>query len=679
MEEVVSIDQGALWSPTSKAIRQTSMYALMQRINRQFSMSLQSYDDLHHWSISHLSEFWQVCADFCQINFQQPASQVLIEAENIYDTQWFKSAQLNYAENLLSYANSSATEGDKAALIYCDEMGQRLEISYNELVSRVAQTASALTNEGVVAGDRVAGYLPNVIESVVAMLATTSLGAVWSSCSADFGVEGVVDRLGQIEPKVLFAADGYAYAGKQHDCRDKILTVIESLPSLKKVVIASYLSHEGEQNKVVINGVTFKQAPPSSLKDKVVSFDCFLDTQANTIQFAPCNFHDPLFILFSSGTTGKPKCIVHSVGGTILQHKKELVLHTNLSSHDTIFYYTTCGWMMWNWLVSSLSVGASVVLYEGSPMHPDPSILWEVAERERVSVFGTSANYLSYLQKYNYHPNQNMDLSALKSLLSTGSPLTHESYDYVYQSIKSDLCLSSISGGTDIISCFALGCPMKPVYRGELQCLGLGMSVAVFDGNGSPVQQEKGELVCTQSFPSMPIGFWQDDGRKRFKQAYFERFDKVWAHGDYAEITAQKGLIIYGRADAVLNPGGVRIGTAEIYRQVDSVQEVLESVCIGQEWKGDSRVILFVRLRENVDLSKDLISMIKKTIRQKTSPRHVPAKIIAVGDIPKTISGKVVELAVTDVVHGRDVKNMTALKNPESLALFRDLLELQQD
>jgi acetoacetyl-CoA synthetase len=527
---------------------------------------------------------------------------------------------------------------------------------------------------GIEKGDRVAAFMPNTEETVVAMLATTSIGAIWSSCSPDFGLQGVIDRFGQIEPKVLFTTDGYFYGGKILNSLTKVAAISEKLTSLEQVIVIPHIQL-GQHSELDTNRLDTSELNTISASIKL--WHEVLDNEAKQIEFVAVPFSHPLYIMYSSGTTGVPKCIVHSVGGTLLQHAKELRLHSDVKAEDSIFYYSTCGWMMWNWLVSSLSIGATVVLYDGSPFYPSGERLWQMAEDHQVSIFGTSAKYIAALEKAHIKPKEDFNLTRLKAVLSTGSPLAHESFDYVYRDIKADVCLSSISGGTDIISCFALGNPILPVYRGELQCLGLGMAVNIFDDQQQPLIQQKGELVCTEPFPSCPIGFWQDEGNHKFHQAYFDRFDNIWAHGDYGEITQQGGLIIHGRSDAVLNPGGVRIGTAEIYRQVEKLDQVVESIAIGQQWQDDVRVILFVILAADEILNDELIQLIRSTIRSNTTPRHVPAKVIQVADIPRTISGKIVELAVRNVVHNEKVKNTDALKNPEALDLYKNLPELQ--
>ncbi|MEH6625023.1 MAG: acetoacetate--CoA ligase [Motiliproteus sp.] len=646
-----------LWSPTQQQIESSNLAAFMARIKSQYGVQLQDYPSLQSWSVDHKEQFWSLLWDYAGVRAEHKGERVLEQGERMLGARWFADARLNFAENLLRRRDRHT------ALVFRGEQGRRQTLSYAELYQRTAALAAALREQGVVSGDRVAGFMPNIIDTIVAMLATTSLGAVWSSCSPDFGINGVLDRFGQIQPKVLFTTDGYYYNGKTIHTLERVAGLAAQLDSVKTIVVVPFVESQ----------------PDISMLDRAQLLSDFEQSQVTEIEFQQVPFDHPLYVMYSSGTTGVPKCIVHSVGGTLIQHLKEHLLHTDLKPADTLFYYTTCGWMMWNWLVSGLAVGATLVLFDGSPFAPQPEILFDVAEQEGITVFGTSAKYIAALEKAGVKPRLSHDLSKLRAILSTGSPLAHESFDYVYRDIKADLLLASISGGTDIVSCFALGCPILPVYRGELQCLGLGMAVDIFDDEGNSIRQQKGELVCTQPFPAMPICFWDDEDQAKFRAAYFETFDNIWAHGDYGEITAHGGLIIHGRSDAVLNPGGVRIGTAEIYRQVEKVDEVLESICVGQSWQDDVRVLLFVRLREGVMLDESLLQRIRQKIRSETTPRHVPAKVIQVADIPRTISGKIVELAVRKVIQGEEVKNKDALANPEALELYRDLDELQKD
>ncbi|HEY5790958.1 MAG TPA: acetoacetate--CoA ligase, partial [Gammaproteobacteria bacterium] len=612
------------------------------------------YDDLWQWSVDQREAFWDTLWDFCGV-VGDKGDAVLEDGARMPGARWFPDARLNFAENLLRYRD------ERPALVFRGEDGTRMTLTYGGLYRAVAGVAEGLRAAGVGPGDRVAGFLPNHPQTVVAMLATTSLGATWSSCSPDFGIQGVLDRFGQIEPKVLFTADGYHYAGKRVDSLRPIGEVVAQLDSVRLVVVVPFL----------------EPLPDLTPVPHAVMLGDFT-THASEIAFARQPFDHPLYVMYSSGTTGKPKCIVHGAGGTLLQHLKEHRLHTDLKRDDVLFYFTTCGWMMWNWLVSGLASGCTVVLYDGSPFHPGARTLWQLAADEGVTVFGTSAKYLAAVEKVRVKPGKQFALPKLRAILSTGSPLAPESYDFVYRDIAPDLQLASISGGTDIISCFALGNPIAPVYRGELQCRGLGMAVAVYDEGGREVAGAKGELVCTKPFPSMPIGFWNDPDGQKYHDAYFARFANTWCHGDYAELTPRGGLVIYGRSDAVLNPGGVRIGTAEIYRQVEKLPEILESIVVGQEWDNDVRVVLFVKLREGVALDDALLQRIRQVIRDNTTPRHVPAKILAVADIPRTISGKIVELAVRKVIHGQPVDNTDALANPEALEQFRDRPELRE-
>jgi acetoacetyl-CoA synthetase len=648
-----------IWIPSPERVARANL----TRFIREQAPWCPDYPTLYGWSVARPAEFWPAVWRFTGIVADPrpglPWDAVLLGADRmappdpVEGPRWFPGARLNFAENLLRWRD------DRPALVFWNELGCQRRVAFSELAFDVAVLAGALRDAGVVPGDRVAGFLPNLPEAVIAMLATASVGAVWSSCSPDFGANGVLDRFGQIGPKVLFCADGYRYAGKEIDCLARVADVRDRIPTIERVVVAAYLR---------------ERPAVGAIRDAVLwSEFCGADRR---LRFARLPFDHPLVIMYSSGTTGLPKCMVHGAGGTLLQHLKELVLHTDLTRDDRIFYFTTCGWMMWNWVVSSLAVGATVVLYDGAPLAPDPRILWDMAEAEQLTIFGTSAKYLALAEKEGLKPARTHDLGSLRALLSTGSPLASHSFDYVYRDVKSDVHLASISGGTDIISCFALGNPIAPVWRGELQTRGLGMAVDVYDPRGRPVAGEAGELVCVKPFPSMPVAFWSDPDGSKYRAAYFDVFPGVWRHGDWAELTAHDGVIIHGRSDATLNPGGVRIGTAEIYRQVEQLPEVVEGLVVGQTWQDDVRVVLFVRLREGLTLDETLRDRIRQRIREHTSPHHVPKRIVQVADIPRTINGKITELAVRDVIHGRDVKNRDALANPQALDLYRNLEEL---
>jgi acetoacetyl-CoA synthetase len=645
-----------LWRPSAERIEKAQLTRFLHAFSGVLAPTIHDWDALWRWSVDHPEHFWPAVWKFCEVKSSRRWDVALENPRAMPGAKWFSGARLNFAENLLRF------DDDRPALVWRGEDGPRRVHTYAQLHREVARLAGALRALGVGPGDRVAGFLPNCPEAVIAMLAATSLGATWSSCSPDFGIQGVLDRFGQIRPKVLFTADGYRYNGQRIDSLKRIRGVLEQLDGVERVVLVPFL----------------EAAPDVGALPGAVSWDDFLSDET-TLGFAQLPFDHPLYILYSSGTTGVPKCIVHGAGGTLLQHLKEHRLHTDLGRDDVLFYFTTCGWMMWNWLVSGLASGATLVLYDGNPFHPGPEALWKMADEEGITVFGTSARYLAAVEKAGYGPRDHFALAPLRAVLSTGSPLMPASFDFVYRDIKADVQLASISGGTDIVSCFALGCPVLPVYRGELQCRGLGMAVEIFDDAGHSHTDEPGELVCTRPFPAMPVGFWNDPDGSRYRAAYFERFPGVWHHGDWARLTPRGGLVIYGRSDAVLNPGGVRIGTAEIYRQVEKLDEIVESLAIGQDWRDDQRIVLFVRLRDGLALDAALQAKIRTTIRDHTTPRHVPAKILQVHDIPRTLSGKIVELAVRNVVHGRPVKNTDALANPEALAEFRARPELAED
>jgi len=645
-----------LWTPSPERVAAANLTRFRSFVNERLGTPFAGYDDLYEWSLADRPAFWDAMWDFGEVIASHKGDRIAENLDAMPGTRWFPDARLNFAENLLRYRD------DRTALVFQGEGQEPREISYAELYTDVARLAAALKAEGVGVGDRVAGFMPNMPESIIAMLAATSIGAVWSSCSPDFGIKGVLDRFGQIEPKVLFCANGYFYNGKAFDSTERVAGILAQLPSISTVVVVPYTEAEPAIDHV-----------PGS-----VHYAAFKgDGPAPELTFEQLPFDHPLYIMYSSGTTGVPKCIVHGAGGTLLQHLKELSLHTDVGRDDVVFYFTTCGWMMWNWLVSNLALGATVLLFDGSPFHPDPGCLWRMAEQQGMTVFGTSARYIAALEKSGYEPGKSVDLKALEAILSTGSPLSVESFHYVYEHIKSNLCLSSISGGTDIISCFALGNPTGPVYEGELQVRGLGMKVEAFDYQGNPTQGEKAELVCTRSFPSMPIYFWSDPDGAKYHKAYFAVYDNIWHHGDFVEITDTGGMIIFGRSDATLNPGGVRIGTAEIYRVVEAMDEVTDSLVVGQDWDNDVRVVLFVKLAEGVALDEALVKTIRSTIRANTTPRHVPARVLAVDDIPYTISGKKVELAVRQVIHNEEVLNKDALGNPAALDLYVDLPDLQ--
>ncbi|MBL0713790.1 MAG: acetoacetate--CoA ligase [Desulfosarcina sp.] len=647
-----------LWEPSKEQIQQSNMYRFMQYVNQRCGTALACYDDLYQWSVASIPEFWAMIWDFMEIRASQTSDRVVDDLAKMPGAKWFEGARLNFAENLLRYRDA------QTALIFKGEDRPVRRMTYAELYRVVARVAEALRNRGVTVGDRVVGFMPNMPETIVAMLAATSLGATWSSCSPDFGIKGVLDRFGQIKPKVLFTANGYFFKGKAIDSLGRVADILAQLPSIEQVVVVPYT----------------EDRPDISAVPKAALFDDFIaGYDGGTPAFEQLPFDHPLYIMYSSGTTGLPKCMLQSAGGILLHQMKELVLHTDLKRSDTIFYFTTCGWMMWNWLTSALAVGATVVLFDGNPFHPHPGALWELAQEEGITVFGTSAGYIAALQAAGVRPADQYDLKNLRAVLSTGSPLSIEGFEFVYAHIKKDLQLASIAGGTDLNGCFALGNPMGPVYAGELQCRGLGMKVEAFDENGQSVIDRQGELVCTAPFPSMPIYFWNDPDMQKYHKAYFDVYPDIWRHGDYITITQRGGVIIHGRSDATLNPGGVRIGTAEIYRQIDPIEEIADCVVVGQNWKNDVRVILFVQMAPGHELTDDLQNRIRATIRANASPRHVPAKIVAIPDIPYTLNMKKVELAVRKVIHGKPVTNQDALRNPEALDHYADLTELQED
>ena len=650
----------ALWTPSPERIASANVTAFRLAAEKRWSVALPDYAALQAWSVAHPEQFWVSVWEMGEVVGHR-GERVLVDGERMPGAQWFPDAKLNFARNLLRSRDAHD------AIVFWGEDRVMKRMSHGELYRAVAHFVAALREMGVKKGDRVAAYMPNMPETVIAMLAATSIGAIFTSASPDFGVQGVLDRFGQTEPKVLIACDGYYYGGKTVDVLDKLGEIVGQLPSVQRVVVVPYVHHDHDLSHV----------PHARMYADFIAPFHFVDD----IEFAELPFDHPLYIMYSSGTTGVPKCIVHCAGGALLQHLKEHKLHGDVKPGDRVFYFTTCGWMMWNWLVSALAAEATLLLYDGSPFAGDNQILFDYADAEAMTHFGTSAKFIDAAAKFGLKPRETHKLDTVRAMMSTGSPLVPEGFDYVYRDIKADLQLSSISGGTDIISCFVLGSPVLPVWRGEIQCRGLGLAVDVWDDDGRPVRGEKGELVCTKPFPAMPSGFWNDADGSKYQAAYFDRFPTVWCHGDFCEITAHGGLVIYGRSDATLNPGGVRIGTAEIYRQVEKLHEVVESLVIGQDWPpqnpSDVRVVLFVKLREGLALDDELVRRIRQTIRDNTTPRHVPAKVLQVADIPRTKSGKIVELAVRNVVHGRAVKNQEALANPEALAHFRDRAELQ--
>ncbi len=649
-----------IWKPSKEKVQNSNLTKFIRKIEIGLNIKFENYYEFYQWSVENIEQFWELIWKEAQIIHSENYKRIL-DHHKMPGARWFIGSELNFAENLLRHRD------DHTAIISISENQKVRRLTYKELYAKVTKLAFSLRKMGIEKGDRIAGFVTNIPEAIIAMLATTSIGALWSSCSPDFGIKGVLDRFGQIEPKVLFAIEEYSYNGKDINCREKIDQIQSNISSIRHLVLIPKSKNGSDTNSKQI----------SSLVDSnPLYFNELLANTSTELLFEQLPFDHPVYIMYSSGTTGVPKCIVHGAGGTLLQHFKELALHTNLKREDVITYYTTCGWMMWNWLVSSLMVGATILLYDGNPAYPDINIIWKLIDDEKISIFGTSPKYLSSCEKVGLIPKNKFRLSSLNTILSTGSPLSVENFNYVYNNVKSDLQLSSISGGTDIISCFMLGNPILPVYSGEIQCRGLGMKVEAFDENGNSIVEEKGELVCSAPFPSMPVYFWNDPKGDKYSSAYFEHFPGIWRHGDFIKITEHGGIVVYGRSDATLNPGGVRIGTAEIYRIVENIEFVLDSIVVGQQWKNDVRIILFVVVRDQEVLSKEMIDFIKNKIRENATPRHVPAIIIQVNEIPRTISGKKVELAVTNIVNDEAVKNQDALSNPESLLQFKEILPI---
>jgi acetoacetyl-CoA synthetase len=631
------------WFPSSESIANSLLATFAKNIPHK------DYHDLHEWSINHIPEFWDMVWDFCGV-IGEKGKRILENPTSVEKATFYPEAQLNFAQNLLKQRD------DHIAITFVGENKVKRQLTYQELYWIVAKIADHFKQWGITKGDRVAGYLPNMPETVAAMLAATSHGAVWTACSPDFGTQGVIDRFSQIEPKVLITVDGYHYNGKTFSCLERLPEILEHLPSVERIVVVSYLGIEHSYSR----------------------WDQLLSTSdATEITFTPVNFNDPLYILYSSGTTGIPKCIVHGVGGTLLKHLSEHQLQCNIKPADRVFYFTTCSWMMWHWLVSALASRAHIVLFDGSPTYPTPTFLWDIAQELQINFFGTSAKYLSTLHKLEVDISKTHNLKELHTIGSTGSPLMPETFDYIWKNIKQDVQISSLSGGTDIVSCFVMGNPISPVHRGEIQGSALGMAIDIFDENGNSISTEPGELVCTKPFPCRPIGFWKDKQNEKYHNAYYEKFLNTWHHGDFCEWTENHGLIIHGRSDTTLNPGGVRIGTAEIYRQLENIDEIIECLAVGQKWQDDERIILFVIMKKDVELTTDLINKIKQHIRQNTTPRHVPAKIIAMSDLPRTKNNKLTETTVRDIIHGKEIKNKEALLNPDCLKAFSNIAELQ--
>ena len=644
-----------LWKPSKDQIENSQMDAFRLQVNSRFNINLNNYNELYDWSINNISDFWKAIWGYMAIEHSNDYSKIVDDPNKMPGAKWFPGVRMNYAENLLRI------KSDKPAIYFKNEINSVKSLSYNEIFGLVEKLTFALKDIGVKSGDRIAGFVPNIPETVAAMLSTSTIGGIWSSSSPDFGIKGVLDRFIQIEPTILFATNGYYYNGKEYDLTKRINEIIDQLPSLKKVVIIPYLGNDVDVSKI----------------NKGISWEDFISQGNTSIAFKQLPFNHPLYIMYSSGTTGLPKSIVHGAGGTLVQHLKELRLHGNVSSDDTVFYFTTCGWMMWNWLVSNLAIGATIVLYDGNPFYPNHNQMWDMIDEFQITHFGTSAKFIDACKQEGLTPINTHSLDSVKTIFSTGSPLNEESYDYIYKYFKKDIQLSSISGGTDIISCFAGGNPTLPVHRGEIQCRGLGMAVKSYSEDGSSEINKKGELVCTKPFPSMPIYFWNDENGEKYHKAYFNKYPGIWSHGDFILINDHGGIQIFGRSDATLNPGGVRIGTAEIYRIVEEFDEVEDSLVIGQEWNGDERVILFIKLINPGSMSSNLIDKINKSIRLDCSPRHVPQIVLETKDIPYTINGKKVEIAVKRIIDGDEVTNKDALSNPESLKYYKNIAELK--